>query len=140
MHKRARFITGIAGVGLIVGYLVWTGVQDTMVYYLTPTELVAKVSTDASFHEVGVKVGARVIEGSLESNPDELEYRFRVKDIETEGTTFPVVYNGPLPDTFQEGRDVVLEGRFTEAGVFEATTLLTKCGSRYEASPEELRR
>ena len=35
--------------------------------------------------------------------------------------------------------DVVLEGRFNAEGVFEATTVLTKCGSRYEASPEELR-
>jgi cytochrome c-type biogenesis protein CcmE len=33
---------------------------------------------------------------------------------------------------------VVLEGRFGEDGVFQAKTLLTKCGSRYEATPEEL--
>jgi cytochrome c-type biogenesis protein CcmE len=33
---------------------------------------------------------------------------------------------------------VVLEGRLREDGVFEANTLLTKCGSRYEASQEEL--
>jgi cytochrome c-type biogenesis protein CcmE len=32
----------------------------------------------------------------------------------------------------------VLEGRLREDGVFEATTLLTKCGSRYEAAPEDL--
>ncbi len=33
----------------------------------------------------------------------------------------------------------LLEGRFGEDRVFKADELLTKCGSRYEASPEELR-
>ena len=53
---------------------------------------------------------------------------------------FPVVYRGLLPDTFndQENVEAVVEGRFREDGVFEATTVLTKCGSRYEASLEDL--
>jgi cytochrome c-type biogenesis protein CcmE len=49
-----------------------------------------------------------------------------------------VHFNGPLPDTFEEGRDVVIEGRFS-GGVFEASTVLTKCGSRYEAVEEDFR-
>ena len=63
--------------------------------------------------------------------------RRRRVDIERPGTTFPVHYQGPLPDTFQEGADVVVEGKYSAAGGFEATTLLTKCGSRYEAAPED---
>jgi cytochrome c-type biogenesis protein CcmE len=51
-----------------------------------------------------------------------------------------VHHQGPLPDTFQEGRDVVVDGRYGRDGVFEASTVLTKCGSRYEAAEEELRR
>ena len=42
----------------------------------------------------------------------------------------------PLPDTFQEGRDVVIEGKLGSSGTFEASTVLTKCGSRYEAGAE----
>jgi cytochrome c-type biogenesis protein CcmE len=49
-----------------------------------------------------------------------------------------VEYEGLLPDTFTDDTEVVLEGRFGEDQVFQASTLLTKCGSRYEASPEEL--
>ena len=49
-----------------------------------------------------------------------------------------MVYEGVLPDTFTDDIEVVLEGRFGEDGVFQAKTLLTKCGSRYEASPEDL--
>ena len=51
-------------------------------------------------------------------------------------------YDNVLPDTFSDSEsmvvDAVVEGRFRPDGVFEATSVLTKCGSRYEASPEEL--
>ena len=63
---------------------------------------------------------------------------FTVHDIEHSEVTFPVVYEGVLPDTFTDDIEVVLEGRFGTDGVFQAKTLLTKCGSRYEAAPEEL--
>lgn len=138
MRKNGRFLIGLVGVAAVVTYLVWTGVSDTMVYYLTPTELIAKVDADPSFHDVGVKVSGRVVEGSYEGPGEELVHRFRVHDLEHDDVSFPVVYRDVIPDTFSEDMEVVLEGRFTTAGVFEATTVLTKCGSRYEAAPEDL--
>lgn len=137
--KNGRFFVGLVGVALVVTYLVWTGISDTMVYYLTPTELVAKVSEDPSFHSVGVKVSGKVVPGSYEQGAEEtLLHRFRVRDIENPEVSFPVEYRDLLPDTFTDEIEVVLEGRFGEDGVFQAKTLLTKCGSRYEATPEEL--
>ena len=136
--KNGRFYVGLVGVALVVTYLVWTGVSDSMVYYLTPTELVAKVSEDPSFHTVGVKVSGKVVPGSYGQADEGLTHLFRVHDIEHPDVTFPVVYSDVLPDTFTDEIEVVLEGRFGEDGVFQAKTLLTKCGSRYEASPEEL--
>ena len=49
-----------------------------------------------------------------------------------------VVFEDVLPDTFTDDVEVVLEGRYRDDGVFEAATVLTKCGSRYEASAEEM--
>lgn len=136
--KNGRFFVGLTGVALVVTYLVWTGISDTMVYYLTPTELVAKVKEDPSFHDVGVKVSGRVVPGTYERGEGELVHLFQVQDIEDPDVTFPVVYQDVLPDTFTDDTEVVLEGRFGEDGVFQAETVLTKCGSRYEASPEDL--
>ena len=136
--KNGRFYVGLGGVALVVAYLVWTGVSDSMVYYLTPTELVAKVAEDPSFHTVGVKVSGKVVPGSYGQSNGGLTHLFRVHDIEHPDVVFPVEYSAALPDTFTDEIEVVLEGRFGEDGVFQATTLLTKCGSRYEASPEEL--
>jgi len=132
---------GLVGVAAIVTYLVWTGVSDTMVYYLTPQELMAKVADDPSFGSVGVKVSGRIVPGSHEEGQGELLHKFLVRDIEDETVTFPVEFRDVLPDTFNDSEgmpaDVVVEGRF-ENGVFQANTVLTKCGSRYEAAPEQL--
>ena len=135
--KNGRFFVGLVGVALVVSYLVWTGVSDTMVYYLTPTELMAKVSEDPSFHAVGVKVSGKVVPGTYSQSNEGLTHHFTVQDLEHADVTFPVEYSDVLPDTFTDEIEVVVEGRFGEDGVFQATTLLTKCGSRYEAAPED---
>ena len=140
MPKHGRFFAGLVGVALVVTYLIWTGVSETMVYYLTPTELYSKVTADPTFHDVGVKVGGRVVPGTYEKAAD--GHRFVVHDVEDETVSFTVEYAGDLPDTFTDSPamvvDAVIEGRFRHDGVFEAMTVLTKCGSRYEATPEGL--
>lgn len=138
MKKHGRFMVGLVGVAAVVSYLVWTGVTETMVYYLTPTELLAKVEADPTFRDLGVKVSGKVVPGSYTRVEGELLHTFIVHDLAEEDATFPVAYRGNLPDTFTDEVEVVLEGRLRADGVFEANTLLTKCGSRYEASPEEL--
>ena len=55
-----------------------------------------------------MKVGARVVPGSIERVPGGKEYAFRVTD---GAKVFPVVYRGIAPDTFTDGVDVVVEGR-----------------------------
>lgn len=137
MKKQRKFLMGVVMVAGTVGYLMVTGMKDSMIYYHTPAELVAKTTADPSYRELGVKVGGRVVPGTVAWDPRTLDLRFDVVDIATGATRFPVHYQGPLPDTFQEGRDVVIEGRLTQAGVFEAATVLTKCGSRYEAAEED---
>jgi cytochrome c-type biogenesis protein CcmE len=111
MKNNYRFLTAVGGVSLVVGYLIWTGVTETMLE-----------------------------KGSWSRDSNELLHHFTVADLEDESIRFPVEYRDILPDTFndQELQDVVLEGRFREDGVFAATVVLTKCGSRYEATPEEL--
>jgi cytochrome c-type biogenesis protein CcmE len=138
MPKNGRFLLGLAGVALVVTYLIWTGVSETMVYYLTPTELLARAEADPTLHDVGIKVSGRVVPGSYAKGEGELLHHFNVRDLEEESLTIPVEFRDVLPDTFTDDVEVVVEGRYRPDGVFEATTVLTKCGSRYEAAPEEL--
>jgi cytochrome c-type biogenesis protein CcmE len=137
MKKNGRFMVGLVGVATVVTYLIWTGVSETMVYYLTPVELLARVKADPTFHDVGIKVSGQVVKGTY-SRVDGVVHTFTVHDLADPTATFRAEYRSTLPATFTDEVEVVLEGRLREDGVFEATTLLTKCGSRYEAAPEDL--
>jgi cytochrome c-type biogenesis protein CcmE len=140
VKKQRQFVVVGALLVGVVGYLLVTGMKDSAMYYYTPDELLAAVRQDPSKHELGFKVGGRVVPGSVRFDQRTLDLRFDVIDIASGRGRFAVHHQGPLPDTFQEGRDVVIEGKYGTNGMFEASTVLTKCGSRYEAAEEELRR
>ena len=133
MKARTRVLIGAGLVVGTVGYLMASGIKDTGVYFLTPSELAQRVSADPSFRDVGVKMGARVVHGTIQRDVATQTIAFKV----TDGTqTYPVVYRGMAPDTFTDDVDVVVEGRLLPDGTFRATTLLAKCGSRYEVVPK----
>lgn len=139
MKKQSRFMAGALVLVGIVGYLAVTGMKDSMMYYYTPDELASRVAVDPSVRDLGAKMGGRVVPGSVHYDARTLDLRFSIVDIASGRTTYPVAHNGPLPDTFEEGRDVVVEGKLAADGTFQATTVLTKCGSRYEAVEEDFR-
>ena len=135
MKPRTKFAIGGLLVLASASYLMASSIGETGMYYLTPNELAAKVAKDPSFRETGVKVGGRVVDGTIQREPGGRMLRFVVTD-STGAQSYPVVYRGIAPDTFTDGVDVVLEGRLDAEGTFQATTLLAKCASRYENAPE----
>ncbi|HLM67304.1 MAG TPA: cytochrome c maturation protein CcmE [Longimicrobium sp.] len=139
MKKQSRFAAGAVGLVAVVVYLAVTGAKSSMMYYYTPDELASRLTSDPSARALGVKMGGRVVPGSVKYDARTLDLRFTIVDIASGRTTYPVMHNGPLPDTFEEGRDVVVEGRLAADGTFQAATVLTKCGSRYEAAEEDFR-
>jgi cytochrome c-type biogenesis protein CcmE len=136
MKAGHKFVLGAGLIVASVGFLIARGVEETGVYFLTPAELAAKSAADPTFVEnVGFKVGAMVVPGSVRRDPDARRIDFQVSD----GVkTYPVTYRGIVPDTFTDADDieVVVEGRLGRDGVIRATDVLAKCGSRYEAVPE----
>jgi cytochrome c-type biogenesis protein CcmE len=77
-----------------------------------------------------LRVSGKVVEGTIQQGPAANAVRFDVSD--GNGATVPVAYQGVVPDTFQDGGEVVVEGGLGPGGVFQATTLLAKCPSKYE--------
>jgi cytochrome c-type biogenesis protein CcmE len=128
----AKFLTGGALILGAAGYLMASSISKTATYYMTPSELSTKVATDPTFYNTGVKVGARVVTGSIVRAPGGRETMFRI----TDGMrVYNVDYRGITPDTFTDSVEVVVEGRLGHDQVFHATTLLAKCASRYENAP-----
>lgn len=136
MKPRTKFMIGGVLVLGVAGYLMASSIRATGEYYLTPSELATKLKADPTFTDVGVKVGARVVPGSVQRDPGGKQYAFRVTD---GSQTIPVVYRGIAPDTFTDSVDVVVGGRMGTDGTFHATELLAKCASRYENAPTKYR-
>jgi len=135
MKPGHKFLFGAVLIVGSVGLLMFQGVKETGVYFLTPTELASKTSADPTFHNVGIKMGARVVPGSVRRDAATQTVDFQVTD---GAQIYPVTYRGLVPDTFTDASDieVVVEGRLGSDGVFHATDVLAKCGSRYEAVPK----
>lgn len=132
MKAGTKFALGAVLIVASVGYLMASGVKETGQYFLTPSELSQKVVMDPSFYNVGMKLGARVVRGTVTKDLATRTLRFQVSD---GSVVYPVVFHGLPPDTFTDSVEVVVEGRLQPDGVVQATNVLAKCGSRYEAVP-----
>jgi cytochrome c-type biogenesis protein CcmE len=126
--RRRRFLIAALVMVTAVGALIYLGVRGSSMYYMTVAEL--KAQGEAVYGEK-VRLGATVTDGSIEADADGMT-RFVVTD---GASTLPVSYEGGLPDAFEDGADVILQGKMTPSGTFEASSLLAKCPSKYK--PEE---
>jgi len=108
-----------------VGYLIYSASGGSSEYYLTVSQLRAQAPAG------DVRV-AGVVQNDVQKSKGGLHVTFTEKD----GTaSMPVEYTGTLPDIFQPGITVVVEGRLGGDGVFHARTLLAKCPSRFSTQP-----
>jgi cytochrome c-type biogenesis protein CcmE len=121
-HKRFVFV-GI-GLGLLgfAAFLVLSAMEDSVVFFQSPTEVMAG---EASAHR-RIRLGGLVEDGSVEKRPG-AQTHFRVTDLTT---AVPVTFTGVLPDLFREGQGVVVEGQLRD-GVFVADQVLAKHDENY---------
>ncbi len=110
------------------GYMVYGGIGENLVYFLTPPELLAK--GDAAY-DTPVRLGGMVVPGTVDWDAEAINLRFRMKGEGEE--TIEVHSNKAPPQMFRENMGVVVEGRLTRAGVFEASTLMVKHSNEYSA-------
>jgi cytochrome c-type biogenesis protein CcmE len=126
MKGKLALIASISIVLIALGFLVYTGLTDNMVYYYHVDEFMAKAS---SLNGETVKVNGKVAEGSIQRNRNDYGFVIRGSRVNEVNVT----YHGAVPDTFKDGCDVVVEGKYDSgARVFRATTLLAKCPTKYE--------
>jgi len=112
-----------------VGYLVASGVTKDSVYFLNVGEALATDASELKQARLFGNVAAEGIE-TMQPGPG---VSFLLLDKDAPGKTLPVRYRGAVPDTFKAGAEVIVEGGLDKAsGVFQATTLITKCPSKYQ--------
>ena len=130
MKKNRRFLIGGVIILAALSYMIYGGMQEAIVYFVTPSELKAK---EGSSSEKFLRMGGMVVAGSMQKDLQNLTYRFELTDC---GATFPVFFRGVPPDLFTEGKGAVVEGRIGADGVFQATTIMAKHAEEYSPHPD----
>jgi cytochrome c-type biogenesis protein CcmE len=120
------FIGGLLILGAIA-YVTISSFQTNAIYYLTLKELNVQ---RGSLINQPVRVNAPLDKSSIQFDDKTLILKFNLKE---DTLVLPVVYKGVKPDTFEQGDSVVAEGKLGPDGTFQASTLLVKCPSKYEA-------
>jgi len=102
--------------------LVLTAFQQNLVFFFTPSQVVANEAPQGRTF----RIGGMVLEGSVQRSG--IDVRFVVTDT---AKSIPVVYSGALPDLFREGKGVVAQGQIGPDGVFRAREVLAKHDENY---------
>ncbi len=123
--KYLQFGAAITLIVLSLGYLAFTGVQESKSYYVTIKEL--KSMDDSAYHK-RLRVAGTVLPGSIKRTGSHLEFVLQEED-----RTLPVIYNGSEapPDTFHDSSQALAEGTYGRDGVFHAKGIQAKCASKY---------
>ena len=120
-----KFGGAIAIILLALGYLAYTGVQESKSYYVTIKEL---HGMGDGAHAKRLRVAGNVQPGSIHRSGTNVNFVLVEND-----QTLNVVYNGtePPPDTFKDDAQALAEGNFGRDGVFYAKQIQAKCASKY---------
>ena len=129
MKKEAKFGIGIGVIVVSMGFLAWLGYGESKTYYHTIAEL-GTLQGDARAHRI--RVGGPVEPGSIRRSQGRVDFV-----LDGEGKQLPVSYVGsdPLPDTFIDKSQALVEGSLERNGHFTAQQVQAKCASKYEAAP-----
>ena len=133
MNKKLTLAVGVVVVLVIFGYFAFGGLGRSLVYFWTPTEVLAE--GDAAYG-TSVRLGGMVVPGSVQWDAETRELKFQLAD---EDGTIEVESAGVPPQMFLEAADratpigAVVEGTLTRNGVFRATNLMVRHSEEYRA-------
>jgi cytochrome c-type biogenesis protein CcmE len=129
VQKKTKFGIGIGIILVSLGALAWLGYGESKTYYHTIIELQTLQGADRVHR---IRVGGTVQPGSIRHVTGKVDFV-----LEGEGKALPVSYIGtdPLPDTFKDSSQALVEGTLAKDGSFVAEHVQAKCASKYEAAP-----
>lgn len=132
MKKQAKFGIGIGVIVFAMGFLAWLGYGESKTYYHT----IAEIQTlQGRALKQRMRVGGTVAPNSIRRYSGRVDFV-----LEGEGKRLPVSYIGsdPLPDTFVDKSQALVEGSPDSEGRFVAEHVQAKCASKYEAAPGKM--
>lgn len=110
-------------VGISLAWMVSRGLPSSVVYFITPTELVASGDDGVGAR---YRLGGLVAPGSVRQVGSEV--RFILTD---ETSRVSVSHRGDTPGLFRAGIGVVLEGVYGKDGTFRSDLMMIKHSEEY---------
>jgi len=131
MNARVKFLVGSGIIIITLACLAYVGFTQSKTYYHTISELSSLQG--GALHQ-RMRVSGNVRTGTIEHVSGRVNFV-----LEEQGKALTVSYIGrdPLPDTFKDGAQALVEGRLTPDGQFVAEQVQAKCASKYEANPSQ---
>ncbi len=134
LNPRNKIVIGVLLIIGVLSFLAYSGFDESKSYYKFVDEL--KAMGDEAYSK-RLKVHGNVVPGSIQKSGSDLQFL-----LTRNGVTIPVKYIGkdPIPDTFKDDCEAVIDGRYRESGVFEGEVIQAKCASKYEADYNKLKK
>jgi cytochrome c-type biogenesis protein CcmE len=131
MKRQLRFAIGIGVVLVAIAYFAFAGYNEGKAYYRTIDEVAAM---GPSVEGKRLRVAGLVKEGTIERDGTHVTFTL-MQNVDNADHTMVVRYVGgqPVPDTFKDRAEAVVEGKCLPDGTFEADHIQAKCASKYEA-------
>ena len=122
---KPKFLVGALVIAAALAYMIYAGVSQSVVYFVTPSELGAAPVAGKAY-----RLGGMVLPGSLKWEPRTLDLSFTLSDGKQ---SVPVRHKGTPPDLFGEGRGAVVEGSWSPDGYFKSSHIMAKHSEEYTA-------
>ena len=130
--SQSTYIVAFTLFALGIGYMLWSGISQNGVYFLNVSEALAMESKELG----AARLFGTVSKDNLLYAEDGLSVEFQLVDEENINQFITVKYKGLVPDTFEAGAEVIIEGAMNDSS-FQAKSLMTKCPSKYEKENRE---
>ena len=119
---RFLFVVIILITLILTVFLVLKSLEDNVIYFKSPSEI--KISSELDKKKI--RIGGMVKKNSISFSSNEVS--FVITDFKNE---INVIYNGAIPNLFEEEKGVVAEGFLKDRNFFTATKILAKHDENY---------
>ena len=127
--KMIRVLLAVVVIGGAFATLLATTMRENAEYYKHVDEVMPSAS---AWYGKSLQLHGFVVAGSIQRRPNTLDYRFMVRNGDSE---VQADYTGVVPDTFKDDAEVVLKGRLAPTGFkVDENGVVAKCPSKYQAT------
>lgn len=125
--KKRLFGIGAVTIALgALGLIAYGNLGDSIVYYLSPTQLLEK----SNAQDATVRLGGMVVAGTYKWDQETHIVEFDLSDTKSK---IHVINKGNPPQMFREGIGAVVEGKMSADGTFYSEKVMVKHDNQYQA-------